>query len=175
MKKFLISLFAIVSLFSWGNYVWATAVQCVKTDWGYTCSSGTTAAPVIQDTWVTSTAYTYGMKVSQSGHLYKCLVAHTSGTFATDLTAKDWVKIGESTVWVTQVNFYPAASTDISQFTASASNWSAMTLTANQANVSFVPTPTSVEGQNFWNLLVAHTNTSDVTNLYVSMDNFTEN
>ena len=40
--------------------------------------------------WVTSTAYVVGDVVSNSNTFYKCLVAHTSGTFATDLAAGDW-------------------------------------------------------------------------------------
>ena len=137
MKKFLISIFAIGLLFVWGNYVWATAVGCTKTDWGYTCTGGTTVGSVIQDTWVTATAYTVGQKVSHSGFLYLCTVQHTSGTFATDLAAGDWRKIGNATVWVTQANFYPANSSDISQLTASASNWNAATFTPSQAGISF--------------------------------------
>lgn len=40
--------------------------------------------------WVTSTAYAVGDIVRNSSTHYKCLVAHTSGTFATDLAAGDW-------------------------------------------------------------------------------------
>ena len=45
------------------------------------------AAPV----WVTGTAYTVGQYVTNGTSTYICLVAHTSGTFATDLAAADWV------------------------------------------------------------------------------------
>jgi hypothetical protein len=40
--------------------------------------------------WVTSTAYAVGNVVSNSTTFYRCLVAHTSGTFATDLAAGKW-------------------------------------------------------------------------------------
>ena len=40
--------------------------------------------------WVTSTAYVVGQTVFKGGKTYVCLVAHTSGTFATDLAAGDW-------------------------------------------------------------------------------------
>jgi len=40
--------------------------------------------------WVTGTAYAVQDIVTQSGTEYMCLVAHTSGTFATDLAAKKW-------------------------------------------------------------------------------------
>lgn len=43
--------------------------------------------------WKTSTAYTVGDVVMSSSLFYKCLVAHTSGTFATDLAAADWVAV----------------------------------------------------------------------------------
>jgi hypothetical protein len=43
--------------------------------------------------WVTSTAYAVGAVVWNSTTTYKCLVAHTSGTFATDLAAADWVAV----------------------------------------------------------------------------------
>jgi len=40
--------------------------------------------------WVTSTTYAVGDKVLQTAVTYACLVAHTSGTFATDLAAGKW-------------------------------------------------------------------------------------
>lgn len=43
--------------------------------------------------WATATAYEVGdvRIVASSGECYRCLVAHTSGTFATDLAASKWV------------------------------------------------------------------------------------
>ncbi len=43
--------------------------------------------------WATATAYNVGDVVIQNNLIYKCLIAHTSGTFATDLAAGDWVKL----------------------------------------------------------------------------------
>lgn len=40
--------------------------------------------------WVTATAYAVGDIVQQSGSSYRCKIAHTSGTFATDLAAGKW-------------------------------------------------------------------------------------
>lgn len=40
--------------------------------------------------WTTTTAYVVGDKVSESGTAYRCLVAHTAGTFATDLANDYW-------------------------------------------------------------------------------------
>ena len=41
--------------------------------------------------WVTATAYVAGDLVYQAPNCYQCLVGHTSGTFATDLAANNWV------------------------------------------------------------------------------------
>lgn len=43
--------------------------------------------------WVTATAYVVGdvRTVTTTGECYRCLEAHTSGTFATDLAASKWV------------------------------------------------------------------------------------
>lgn len=41
--------------------------------------------------WATATAYMVGDLVNQGGGAYVCLVAHTSGTFATDLAADKWM------------------------------------------------------------------------------------
>lgn len=43
--------------------------------------------------WATATAYVVGdvRTVASSGECYRCLVAHTSGAFATDLAASKWV------------------------------------------------------------------------------------
>lgn len=41
--------------------------------------------------WVTGLAYAVGAPVYQSNNLYRCLVAHTSGVFATDLAAGKWL------------------------------------------------------------------------------------
>lgn len=40
--------------------------------------------------WATSTSYDLNDLVQQSGNSYICIVAHTSGTFATDLSAGYW-------------------------------------------------------------------------------------
>lgn len=43
--------------------------------------------------WVTATVYAAGDLVLQGGILYVCMVAHTSGTFATDLAAGKWGQV----------------------------------------------------------------------------------
>lgn len=41
--------------------------------------------------WVTTTGYVPGNYVTHSAVIYYCLVAHTAGTFATDLAANKWI------------------------------------------------------------------------------------
>lgn len=45
--------------------------------------------------WLTATAYTLTDSVFENGVLYKCIVAHTSGTFATDLAASKWELVAD--------------------------------------------------------------------------------
>lgn len=40
--------------------------------------------------WTTGTVYATGTNATQNSNLYRCLVAHTSGTFATDLAGGKW-------------------------------------------------------------------------------------
>jgi hypothetical protein len=44
--------------------------------------------------WVTATAYAVNDRRANGGNSYSCLVAHTSGTFATDLAAGKWALVG---------------------------------------------------------------------------------
>lgn len=48
------------------------------------------ATGLARGTWTTATAYVLNDQVVQGGLLYRCVIAHTSGTFATDLTAAKW-------------------------------------------------------------------------------------
>lgn len=43
--------------------------------------------------WATATAYPVNFNATQSSNLYRSLVAHTSGVFATDLAAGKWVLV----------------------------------------------------------------------------------
>ena len=55
-------------------------------------SNGTQVLKGSADAWVTATAYEVGDYVQESGVIYYCIAAHTSGTFATDLAASNWVE-----------------------------------------------------------------------------------
>jgi len=50
----------------------------------------TSATPTWKGPWVTTTVYALDDVVSDSGSSYICIVAHTGGTFATDLAALKW-------------------------------------------------------------------------------------
>jgi len=52
---------------------------------------GQIVAPASPDAWVTATDYVDGDFVTESSTVYRCIEAHTSGTFATDLAALKWV------------------------------------------------------------------------------------
>ena len=49
-----------------------------------------TAVPEWRSSWLTATSYVKRDMVKTGGNVYICLEAHTSGTFATDLTALKW-------------------------------------------------------------------------------------
>ena len=96
-----------------------------QTDFAITANAATRATKVIgfdslgaielqtgvgswEGTWATSTAYTLrdvvvdGAAGGSTDNLYVCIVAHTSGTFSTDLTASKWelmVDVEESRNW----------------------------------------------------------------------------
>jgi len=48
--------------------------------------------------WATGVGYTVRDTVFNGVKLYRCNVAHTSGTFATDLTAAKWVELADFTI-----------------------------------------------------------------------------
>jgi len=57
-----------------------------------------TLAPALQtnglataSAWLTTTNYLVGTTVYQNSNLYRCLIAHTAGVFATDLAAGKWL------------------------------------------------------------------------------------
>ena len=57
--------------------------------------------------WATSTAYAFGQRITNGGVWYRCIVAHTSGTFATDLSNGKWTttntaaEASDFMLWVT--------------------------------------------------------------------------
>lgn len=51
---------------------------------------------VWKGTWLTSTAYSVNDCVNNGGSSYVCIIAHTSGTFATDLSAGKWSLLAQA-------------------------------------------------------------------------------
>src|SRR5258707_12419004 len=49
------------------------------------------AGLTVATAWATATAYLLGNPVSINSNLYRCLIPHTSGVFATDLAAGKWL------------------------------------------------------------------------------------
>lgn len=77
-----------------------------------------TAGVNVRGAWLTATAYAVNDLVTQSGSTYLCAVAHTSGTFSTDLAAVKWVVVAfeEGALAASGVSNTPAggiASTDV--------------------------------------------------------------
>lgn len=58
-----------------------------------TFMSSNSTAWSLEGAWLTSTAYAVYDVVTESNNTYVCAVAHTSGTFATDLAAVKWILI----------------------------------------------------------------------------------
>lgn len=58
-----------------------------------TFMNGSTSAWSLEGDWVTATAYSVYDVVVESNNTYVCATAHTSGTFATDLSSGYWILI----------------------------------------------------------------------------------
>ena len=63
--------------------------------------------------WITTHAYVVGDLVTNGGNNYYCLVAHTSGTFATDLAGGDWYLMPANNVYEIPNTFATADLFDI--------------------------------------------------------------
>lgn len=74
--------------------------------------------------WLTGTAYTIGNMVSVNNFAWKCVIAHTGGTFATDLASGNWIctalntgtgrvgtvtGVGNGDTWVSNDGVHPSA------------------------------------------------------------------
>ena len=90
--------------------------------------------------WLTSTAYAVNDVVTNSGNTYLCLVAHTSGTFATDLAANKWVVLIDSSSYLlsandlSDLNSAATARTNLGLGTIATQNANAVALTGGTAD-----------------------------------------
>ncbi len=92
-------------------------------------------------TWLTTTAYVVDDSVFESSKLYVCLVAHTSGVFATDLAAAKWVEVVDFTGLVTDA----AAEADAAAASAAAAAASAAAAAAFFATAASTTVQGTVE------------------------------
>jgi len=76
---------------------WTLTDYVAATQKPLTITNATKANPCVVTVtitaWVTATSYVIGNIRVNTANYYYCLIAHTSGTFSTDLTAEKWVKI----------------------------------------------------------------------------------
>lgn len=88
--------------------------------------------------WTTATAYALRDGVWKDNVLYRCIVAHTSGTFATDLTAEYWTEVLDLATAVTASTAAAAASASAAATSASgaATSASAASTSASAASTS---------------------------------------
>jgi hypothetical protein len=76
----------------------ASSVDRANKNMGFDSNGNVELTTTIGDwkgAWTTTTAYVLNDIVSSSGSSYICIVAHTSGTFATDLTASKWELVAQ--------------------------------------------------------------------------------
>jgi len=86
-----------------------------------------TITPEFRGTWATATAYNNNDFVVRNNVYYVCVEAHTSGVFATDLTAVKWVALVDITAQVTaaetaETNAETAATAAAASATAAAAS-----------------------------------------------------
>jgi len=106
-------------------------------------------------TWVTATAYAINVAVFNGTSLYACIVAHTSGVFATDLAAAKWSLIVDFSTIVTPVQTYAtnaAASAAGAAGSATAANSSAVAAAISQAAAAASATSASTTYANIISL-----------------------
>ncbi len=145
------------------NYTGTLANQKVfSTTFTYINASGAT--------WVTSHAYAVGDLVNTGGSKYLCAIAHTSGTFATDLASGDWTiqntkqiynycgGVLSNTVGIINASIGGNTTGQISLATTGV--WGAGTVASNGSGRSgncVLLTPSSTDDAQLWTFLVPTT------------------
>ena len=126
-------------------YAPAGTQQSFQYGYGKTLKTSLTASP-----WITATSYALDARVTQGGSTYICVSAHTSGTFATDLTAGNWAIYTINSL--THVGYpvgdlrFPAGSVDLNNILPSVVNGiftcnTPGTITANVTCGKIITTP----------------------------------
>lgn len=86
--------------------------------------------------WATATVYALRDGVWKDNVLYRCIVAHTSGTFATDLTAEYWTEVLDLASAVTSATAAAAASATAAATSATNAATSATTASTQATNAA---------------------------------------
>lgn len=95
----------------------------------------------VRGEWVTATAYAYLDFVEEAGASYLCLVAHTSGTFATDYAAGKWMIVSATNAGSLSSGEIPVSDglggfTGASSLTKSGNTTTAHTLTVSTGSLT---------------------------------------
>lgn len=169
MRKFVLVALALVFL---SSSAWAGLATITRTEYGYSVTGGVSNTAIAVDTWVTAIAYTKNETVIVSGMIYKCQVAHTSGTFATDLAAAYWVATQYATLWVSGISHYASTATDVSEITTGQSSGVSSGVSAfsilNTGGRDF----SDPNGVQFVNPRIKLKAATDVLYIYVKRQNF---
>lgn len=118
--------------------------------------------------WETGKRYGVGDDVAENDKLYSCLVAHTSGTFATDLAASKWGEISAgasnlneltdslietNSLWVGNS---PTATTNNAQYNVAVGTTSLDSITTGDKNVSIGYNALTSSTTGFENVAIGH-------------------
>ena len=111
------------------------------------------------EVWVTATAYVIGNTVFNGSGFYRCLVAHTAGTFATDLTALKWeliVNLAALTIVdATQIANTPAGSIAATTVQAAIDELASEKAATSHTHTASAITDSTADGRAFLNATLA--------------------
>lgn len=101
--------------------------------------------------WLTATAYVVNDAVYRTNKIYRCLIAHTSGTFSTDLAALKWAEVVDFDQYVSAAATSAtnaATSASAASTSASSASTSASTATTQASNASTSASTASTQATN---------------------------
>lgn len=93
--------------------------------------------------WATTTVYAVGdvVQVSPTGSLYFCVVAHTSGTFSTDLGASRWILLLDTTTAYQAARAFKIIAAGQSPYAASPGDDLLVDVTAGPVTITLPSSP----------------------------------
>lgn len=94
--------------------------------------------------WATATAYVVGdlIQSSPTGSLYYCAIAHTSGTFSTDLGAGRWILVLDATTAYQAARAFKIITAAMSPYTASPGDDLFVDVTSGPVTINLPSSPT---------------------------------